>query len=373
VPENSVIYADAAQREADGLRAQLEQTIAEKDAQLSALKKQVEQLEQKLRERPAATGGAPGGAAAAGSSPELEALRTLVRQLQADKSKSEAQLATTARTRAPSAGKAPEPLDPQQAIRSVQGQNIGRYYALVIANQDYRKLEHLATPRTDAARVSQLLRDKYGFSVQTLDDADDVAIMSALNDLAKVLRPEDNLLIYYAGHGWRLKAGIADVGYWLPVNAERPPDDTYWVPNEQVSAHIGRLPARRVLVVADSCYAGLLSSDPSANLFGASGSVSAEYLKYELPKRSRLLIASGGDQPVLDTGGNGDSVFARAFIDVLQQNEGVLSAPALFARIRERVRQAAAHNSFTQVPELKSIKSAGHEMGDFFFVPAKGS
>jgi len=125
--------------------------------------------------------------------------------------------------------------------------------------------------------------------------------------------------------------------------------------------------------VADSCYAGLLSSDPSANLFGASGTVSAEYLKYELPKRARLLIASGGDQPVLDTGGGGDSVFARAFIDVLQQNDGVLSAPALFARIRDRVKLAAQHDSFSQIPQLKSIKSAGHEMGDFFFVPVKGS
>lgn len=377
VPENSVIYADAAQREEEALRAQLEQSIAEKDAELSALRKQVEELEEKVRK---SSGGAATGAAS--PSPEVNALRSLVKQLEQEKAKSEEQLAqakseehlaVTARTRAPTAAKTIEPLDPQAAIRSVQGQNMGRYYALVIANQDYRKLEKLATPRTDASRVSQLLHDKYGFTVQTLDDVDDITIMTALNDLSKVLRPEDNLLIYYAGHGWRLKAGVGDVGYWLPVNAEKPPDDTFWVPNEQVSAHIGRLVAKRVLVVADSCYAGLLSNDPGANLFGASGAVSAEYLKYEMPKRSRLLIASGGDQPVLDTGGGGDSVFARAFIDVLQQNDGVLSAPALFARLRDRVKAAAAHDSFAQIPELKSIRSAGHEMGDFFFVPVKGS
>src|SRR5262249_9087561 len=154
-------------------------------------RRQVEELEQKLRQ--ATTGGTTG---AVTSSPEVDALRTLVRQLETQKAKSEEQLAATARTRAPTAGKPIEQLEPQAAIRTVQGQNIGRYYALVIGNQDYRKLERLATPRTDAARVSQLLHDKYGFSVQTLDDADDIAIMSALNDLAKVLRPEDNLLIY---------------------------------------------------------------------------------------------------------------------------------------------------------------------------------
>ena len=72
---------------------------------------------------------------------------------------------------------------------------------------------------------------------------------------------------------------------------------------------------------------------------------------------------------MLDTGGNGDSVFARAFLDVLESNSELLSTPALFARLQERVRSAAARNSFQQGPELKSIKSAGHEVGDFFFVP----
>jgi hypothetical protein len=98
---------------------------------------------------------------------------------------------------------------------------------------------------------------------------------------------------------------------------------------------------------------------------------SAEYLKYKLPKRARLLLSSGGDEPVLDaTQGRGNSVFARAFLDALETNTSVLSTPALFARIRDLVRHEAQQSAFAQTPDLKSIKSAGHEMGDFFFVPA---
>ncbi len=126
-----------------------------------------------------------------------------------------------------------------------------------------------------------------------------------------MLKPNDNVLIYYAGHGARLKTADSESGYWLPVNAERPPDDTFWVANEQITAHLGRLPAKRILVVADSCYAGLLSADPGVNIFGTEGQFSLDYVKYKLPKRSRLLLASGGDNPVLDAGGQGDSVFAR--------------------------------------------------------------
>lgn len=365
LPENSVIFADAAKREEDALRAELTRTVQEKDAQLEALKKQVQELEQKVREQ---SGKA---AAAQAPSPELEALRGLVKQLESDKAQAEQHLASVARTRAPSAEKPPEPLDPKAALRTVQGQNLGRFYALVIGNQDYRNLDRLQTPRSDASRATRILRDKYGFTVQQIDDADDVTMLQALNDLDKVVRPEDNVLIYYAGHGWRIKAGGGgELGYWLPVNADPPPNDTFWVPNEQVTAHIGRLAARRVLVVADSCYAGLLSADPSANLFGADGPVSSEYLKYKLPKRARLLLASGGDQPVLDAvAGRGNSVFADAFLDALESNTSVLSTPALFARIRDRVRQEAQKSAFAQSPDLKSIKSAGHEMGDFFFVP----
>jgi hypothetical protein len=124
-----------------------------------------------------------------------------------------------------------------------------------------------------------------------------------------------------------------------------------------------------VLVVADSCYSGLLSTDPSYLFLNDKVAYSKEYIKFKLPKRSRLLLSSGGDKPVLDEGSGGNSVFARAFLDELEANQGILSSPELFSRIRKRVEVSAAKNKFVQTPEFKSIKGAGHEVGDFFFVP----
>jgi hypothetical protein len=184
-----------------------------------------------------------------------------------------------------------------------------------------------------------------------------------------VLQADDNVLIYYAGHGTRLQSGQTESGYWLPVNADPPPKDTYWVPNEQITGHLGRLKAKRVLVVADSCYAGLLSTDPSYMFFDSKVGYSEDYLTYKLAKRSRMLLSSGGDEPVLDTGGGVNSVFARAFLDELENNQQILSTPELFSRLQKRVQAAAAQNKFVQTPQFKSIKGAGHELGDFFFVP----
>jgi hypothetical protein len=33
------------------------------------------------------------------------------------------------------------------------------------------------------------------------------------------------------------------------------------------------------------------------------------------------------------------------------------------------VKIEASHSHFSELPEFKSIKGAGHEVGDFFFVP----
>ena len=366
VGEDNLMFASAAAEQQAAMRAELDKALAEKDFQLKQLQKQVEQLEKALKSRPANASAANN----AETEKEIAGLKAWIARLEAERRDSATKLAgIPAQTREPVARDASVPLDPKAQARIAKGFDFGRYYALVIGNQDYQVLEDLQTPHTDAKRAATLLRDKYGFTVQTVSDANDVAMLRALNELNKVLKPNDNLLIYYAGHGTRLKTGSLEVGYWLPVNAEAPPNDTFWVQNEQITAHLARLPARRVLVVADSCYAGLLSSDPGVSMFGNESNFSAEYVKYKLPKRSRLLLASGGDQPVLDTGGDGDSVFARAFLDVLSSNAGILSTPALFSQVRDRVKSGAKRNNFEQTPEFKAIKGAGHEVGDFFFVP----
>ena len=374
LPADSVMFESAARREQDALRVELTQAVSEKDQQLQLLRKQLQELQSRLESAAAAAAQAaaaarPAPAMAAPSSAEVDTLRKLVAQLEAERQASQRRLDAVPGTREPAAGAPVVAMSDAATARSVNGLDFGRYYALIIGNQNYSELENLLTPRSDAERVAKLLREKYGFTVQMIEDGTDVTMLRALNDLNDVLRSNDNLLIYYAGHGTRLMADKRESGYWLPVNSERPPKDTYWVPNEQITAHIGRMAARRVLVVADSCYAGLLSADPSFIFLEQPTQVSSDYIKFKLPKRARLLIDSGGDEPVLDSGGQGNSVFASAFLAVLEQNEGILSAPALFAGVQGRVRIAAARLKFAQQPELKSIKGAGHEVGDFFFVP----
>jgi uncharacterized protein len=368
LPQDSVIFRAAAEREQETLRKELEQVIAEKDAQINALEKQVKEIENKIAKEQKAQTADTGNAQI---NQEVNALKRLIANLQDERRKSTERIAGIPKIRTPQGTVELTQLPPTADERTVSGMKFGRFYAIVIGNQNYQnpKLENLDTPKHDAERVYDILAEKYGFTVTRLDDANDIDILKTINDLNQVVKPEDNVLIYYAGHGARLASQKAENGYWLPVNADPPPKDTFWVPNEQITGHLGRLPAKRVLVVADSCYAGLLSNDPSYLFMNDQVKYSKEYVAFKLPKRARLLLSSGGDKPVLDEGSGGNSVFARAFIDELEANTGIMSSPELFSRIRKRVEVAAEHNKFVQKPEFKSIKGAGHEVGDFFFVP----
>jgi len=366
LPADNLMFESAARKEQDSRRTALENTLREKELQIQALRNQLDKAEEDLKKKPAASGG---GAVPQAATQEIQSLRKLVEQLEADRTASKQKLDTYVQTRSPSNVPPPKPLDPTAMARVVKGLDFGRYYALVIGDQNYQSLEKLRTPRADVERAARILKDKYGFTVQVLEDADDVAILRALNDLNNVLKPNDNLLIYYAGHGYRLNSSGNVAGFWLPVNADAPPVDTFWIPNEQITGHLGRLPARRVLVVADSCYAGLLSTEPSFLFLDNNTQFSLDYVKFKLPKRARLLLASGGDEPVLDSAGGNNSLFATAFLDVLEKNTELLPSPALFSKVQERVKAAAGQAQFKQTPEFKSIKGAGHEVGDFFFVP----
>ena len=354
VPEDNLMYTSAKDREVGQIREQLESSVAESNKEISDLKDQIKELQKKS------------SGAAATMQRLLEKLET---ERTANQQKLDAMPKLVALTRTPNGKETLTEPPPNSGGIKVRGADFGRYFALIIGNQNYDVLENLSTPHHDAEQVRKVLAEKYGFSVQVIEDGNDVAILKALNDLNKVLGPNDNLLIYYAGHGYRLKSDKLENGYWLPRNAEKPPNDTFWVPNEQITSHIGRVQAKRVLVVADSCYAGLLSTDPSMFFLDKPTDVSQDYITFKLPKRSRLLIASGGDNPVLDAGGGANSVFARAFLDVLEKNNGIMTAPALFSLVQGRVRDEAVRSHFAEQPEFKSIKGAGHEVGDFFFVP----
>jgi len=249
---------------------------------------------------------------------------------------------------------------PQESIktkpRPYPDIDFGKYSALVIGNNNYQYLPPLKTARNDAKKVAETLKDQYGFKVKLLLDANRSEILMALNNLRWNLTRQDNLLIYYAGHGWLDKE--AEEGYWLPVNAQK--DNTIaWISNSSITASLRALKAKHVLIIADSCYSGKLAR--GIHIVNRTSG----YLMRLSQKKARCVISSGGLEPVIDSGGVGmHSVFATAFLDALKDNKDILDGAQLFNKLRRPVML----NS-DQTPEYSDIRKAGHEGGEFLFIP----
>lgn len=369
LPQDSLVFQSAVDKQQKTLLETMNKNIRKKDLQINAMKTQMASLSANLNKQ----------SNNEALNEQVKELQALVTELENENNAIKTQkVAIEARSdglklRTPSTSAALPKVEGSASEISVADINFGKYYALVIGVEKYDKINDLDTPVNDINTIASILTKNYGFEVQKVINADDIGIMESINNINSKLTENDNLLIFYAGHGARLQSGDLESGYWLPTNAEAPPRDTYWVANEFVTRHLARFDAKRILVVADSCYAGLLSSAPGFLMMGEDGKYSNDYIKYKAPKRSRLLLTSGGDEPVLDSDGGEHSIFTKAFIGVLENNTEILTGPQLYMQIRERMAKKSKDLNFEQSPEYKTIKGAGHEVGDFFFVPQSKS
>lgn len=357
--EDNIIFQSAARKTQEELRTKLQAQMASKEKQIAVLNRQIVQLESNVKTQQQSRD----------YEQEKEQLVALVAELEKQRQSAFNEFDRIPRLRQPAAAPALEATTVKAAKSvAIDDLNFGSFHALIIGNQNYDQMGSLQTPHADAIRAKEILEQQYGFKVTVLLDADSASVMRKINDFSGTLDENDNLLIFYAGHGSRIQNAGYETGYWLPVDANPPPEDTFWVSNEFVTRHLARVKAKRVMVISDSCYSGLLSNAPGYLFMGDQASYSMDYVRYKFPKRSRLLISSGGDKPVLDNADQGNSVFAKAFLDVLERSEGILTGPELFLKIRDIVTTRAERLNFKQVPQLKVIKGAGHEVGDFFFV-----
>ena len=233
----------------------------------------------------------------------------------------------------------------------------GGYYALVIAVQDYidPSVNALQYPIQDSEKLVNALSTLYTFeptNITLLKNPTRTAIIKTFDQLAKRLTEQDNLLIFYAGHGYwdeRLKQG-----YWLPVDAAQN-TRTEWISNGTIRDYVAGMASKHTLLISDACFSGGIFKTRDA----FSGESPATLELYKLP--SRKAMTSGAMKEVPDK-----SVFVEYLIKRLRENkEKLLPAESLFASFR----QAVINNSPNrQVPQYGEIRETGDEGGDFIFV-----
>jgi hypothetical protein len=243
----------------------------------------------------------------------------------------------------------------------------GKRHALVIANQAYKRWTPLDTPRADAQAVATVLKQRFGFEVTLLQDVTRQQLLSALGKLRQQVGPQDQVLVYYAGHGQM--DTVTARGYWIPVDGDEK-DIAQWVSVIDVTDQLSAMSARHVLVIADSCYSGTLTRslvpavDQALTLEQRVGP-----LRQLSQQRARVAMTSGGMEPVVDGGSINHSLFARSLLDVLGQVHSPMAAQELHGAVAARFAHLARRLKIQQQPQYAPIGFAGHEAGDFVLAP----
>jgi hypothetical protein len=233
---------------------------------------------------------------------------------------------------------------------------IGKYYALVIGINDYVdvKIPSLDFAIRDAEKFFNALAYKYTFdeaNIRFLRNATYDQMVEALDFFGKVVKPQDNFLIFYAGHGlWDQES---DNGYWLPSDAKKS-SKAAWFRNSTLRDYLKEIKSKHTLLISDACFAGSILFKTRGITDDASLAINK---LYDLPSRKGM--TSGTLTEVPD-----QSAFLKYLVNSLLNNtEKYLSSEQLYSSFR-----MAVINNSNVVPQFGVIQDVGDQGGDFIFI-----
>jgi uncharacterized caspase-like protein len=255
-----------------------------------------------------------------------------------------------------------DPLKGLNLGEEIKALEFGRYFALIIGIDNYSGTwTPLQNAVNDARAVEKTLRDNFKidhFITLYNEEATRGNIIRNFEMLVETVTPDDNLLIFYSGHG-EFKESL-NKGYWVPVDATTP-STSQFISNPDIRTFLGGIKSKHTLLVSDACFSGVIFRGETRTIpFEDSDRY---YTKvHALP--SRKALTSGGNEPVMDGGRDGHSVFTYYFLKALESNDQKYVDAS---RLYEDLKIPVIHNS-DQSPVFAPVNDTGDEGGQFIFI-----
>lgn len=230
----------------------------------------------------------------------------------------------------------------------------GRYYALLLAAQNYEEFNKLQNPIDDARKLREVLVKKYLFKesdVVLIENPTRTMMIDSLDSFSLKMSANDNLIVFYAGHG-KLRT-LGNEGCWIPVDGKRHSSANY-VSSGEILKRFQGIKARHVLLLIDACFSGSIFEEMTATR--AEDNAANKYGRH-----SRKAMTSGALEEVSDK-----SLFMKLLIDELSSNRSpFLTASSLFHAVQDSLENVTG---YTQVPQFQNLQTDLNEGGDFIFV-----
>ncbi len=226
------------------------------------------------------------------------------------------------------------------------------YYAVLIGEKDYTDagFQDLQSPASDALDLKKILSTYYQFDpahITTLINSSRTNILDTLTSIASGLTQDDNLLIFYAGHGAVKRLGTKVIGgYVIPSDAKKDSYATY-IKSDDLKETIETSEAKHILFIVDACFAG--------TLFRGTMDEAPKSIQNLYKQTSRQMISSGNVEEVPDNG-----QFIKNLKEYLTENKNpFFSSLDLYNFL--------VKNDDTTTPQRGTIADLGDTGGDFIF------
>ena len=234
----------------------------------------------------------------------------------------------------------------------LDNQNNRKNHLLAIAINDYAFCPKLNNAVKDAQDFIDLMLEKFEFeeaNVTFLKDteATKTNIIKQLRQLITNLSANDNLVIYFSGHGEFDK--LINEGYWITQEVQQ--EFSNYLPNSSIKNYISKIKAHHIFLISDSCFSGAL--------FGKN--TRQAYEVYERDA-SRWGLTSGRNEIVTDGKPGENSPFAKSLLYALRNTMEPLPILDLCLKVKNNT----TINS-NQSPRYEPIDKSGHFGGQFVF------
>lgn len=229
----------------------------------------------------------------------------------------------------------------------------GKNYLFLIGIDKYEHWPSLKCAVKDVLDFAEILTSRYQFEESDIiilknADATEKKILSAFKKLADTVTDQDNLVIYFSGHGHYM----SKTGYWIPVNANVGDEcEDEFINTAIIVDRLRTINSLHTFLIIDACFSGTLITQ----------------IKGAAPKsekyKSRRVLTSGRAEVVSDGPEGGNSPFAAGILNELRHNtDPYISASKLIAEVREYVEKQAQ-----QTPNDARLINADDQGGDFIF------
>jgi uncharacterized caspase-like protein len=204
----------------------------------------------------------------------------------------------------------PRDIDPNTPAQRRRSGRLGRSVIAAIGIDAYAAWPRLSNAVSDALGAARMFA-RLGFvevAPPLLDDAaTEDAMRRLLTDRLAQLSPDDNLVLFFAGHGHTHTVDLGDVsvktGYVLPVDAARPTEHAAanWLRLDSWLSDVARLPPRHILVIIDACHSGV-ALGALVKWRGAAPAPSNDLEELRNRRSRRIITSALDDQRAMDTG-----------------------------------------------------------------------